>query len=487
MRFNRTTMLNLSLTLTLLGGLLAGCSSESAVSEVKEETTIKVMYYSESSFYQQYGMLFSAIYPEVKVEVVSTQSMYNGEVIDMKKAMKDFIAEQKPDVLMLSTEEYRVMAAEGKLYNLEAFIKEDNYDLEGIIPGIVDYIKQQSDGILYGLSPTFQSQAIYYNKDLFAKHGVTLPEDKMSWEQLLQLAERFPTGGTKEERIYGLKMGYNMSLFDFGINIGNSMGLSYVDSTTMQMMINTDSWKRAFGAADRAIKSGALYTEDQNTMMSDNTTYEHYLLRDPFISGKVAMSIDYNYTLNQLNEAKDVLKDKGVQNWDLVTVPVNPQIPDESSGMMINQIFSIDAQSANAEAAWKFISYINGDEFARVTSKVQNGGFPARTKYLANDDGRNMAAFYRLKPSQSDMYKDFEKLPQDFFTRFYGITQVEFQGVTDGKVTISEALDSIQEKGQQILLEEKNKGGEEEKAEPRPEVADQSIQGAVSSTASVIK
>jgi multiple sugar transport system substrate-binding protein len=492
MYFKRMTALKLSLSLTLMGGLLIGCSSGGKVAQETEKTTIKVMHYDERSFYSQYGMLFSAIHPEVEIEVISTQSLYNGQNTDMKKAMEDLIAEQKPDVLMLGTEDYRKMAGEGKLYNLEGFIKKDEYDLEGMIPGVVDFIKNESDGILYGLAPNFYSQAIFYNKDMFTKYGVTPPEDKMSWEQLLQLAARFPTDGAKEDRVYGLKAGYNSNLYYFGQMIGSSLGLSYINPASMQMTLNTDAWKSAYETANNAIKSGSLYVEEPNNGMMGDGSYESYLLRDPFISGKVAMTIESNYLMDQIKEAKNVLKDKAIQNWDLVTVPVNPQSPDESSGMSISQIFAIDSQSTNPEAAWKFVSYINGDEFARVTSKVQNGGFPVRSKYLTSEEGLNLSAFYSLKPSQSNMYKDFDKLPQEFFMKFDGLTQQELQGVTDGNLSISEALDNLQTKGQQLLLEE-NMKAEQKKAEEgtsteaKPDVAEQSIEGSMSSAASVSK
>jgi multiple sugar transport system substrate-binding protein len=194
-------------------------------------------------------------------------------------------------------------------------------------------------------------------------------------------------------------------------------------------------------------------------MNMNGSTYEDYLLSDPFIGGKVAMVMEGSYLMNQIKEAQTRLKDKGkgVQNWDLVTVPVNPQTPDESTSMSLNQIFAIDANTANADAAWKFVSYINGDDFARVTSKLQNGGFPTRTKYLDSGDGRHMEAFYSLKPSQNNMYKDFDKIPQQFYMKFDGLTQQEFQNVTDGKTTISEALDNLQTKGQKMLTEEAEK------------------------------
>ncbi|RKP47349.1 extracellular solute-binding protein [Cohnella endophytica] len=444
---------------SMCAGVMAGCSSGGNESKKDVKSTLKVMYYDERSFYQQYGMLFSAVYPNVEIEVVSTQNIAYEEGKDMKKAMQDFIDEQKPDVLMLSTDEYTTKASEGKLYNLESFIKKDKYDLEGIVPGVIDYVKGLSDGVLYGMSPNFYSQAIYYNKDMFEKYGVTLPKDKMSWEELLQLAARFPTTGSKEDRVYGLKTGYQTQLYYFGLNIGNSQGLSYINPTAKQLMINSDSWKAAFEVADKAIKSGSLYMENQNGM-SGGSTYEDYLLSDPFIGGKVAMVIEGNYLMNQLSEAKARLKGKGIQNWDLVTMPVNPQKPDESTGMSMNQIFAIDANSPNAEAAWKFISYVNGDDFARVTSKLQNGSFPIRTKYLdGGEGGHHMEAFYSLKPAQNNMYKDWDKLPQEFFMKFDGLTQQEMQNVTDGKSTISEALDNLQAKGQQMLTEESEKEG----------------------------
>lgn len=469
MRYKRLTLFTLSLM--LLTGLLAGCSTGGNESKNNEKTTLKVMYYDERGFYSQYGMLFSAIYPNIEIEVISTQNVNYEDGKDMQKALKEFIEEQKPDVLALGTDEYSRMAGEGKLYNLESFIQKDEYDLEGIVPGVVDYLKEQSDGILYGLAPNFYSQAIYYNKDLFTKYDVPFPEDRMSWKSLLELAAQFPTTGTAEERVYGLKAGYNNGLYQFGQSIGASQGLSYVNPTNMQMTINTDSWKTVFETAQTAIESGTLYMDDPNRMMSEQITYESHLLRDPFIGGKVAMTMDASYLMEQIKEAKsnNTVNDKAIKNWDLVTMPVNPQNPDESSSMSIHQIFAIDAKSTNPEAAWKFISYINSDEFARVTSKVQNGSFPTRTKYLSAEEGLNMAAFYSLRPVQSSMYKDFDKLPQDFFMKFDGITQQEMQGVTDGQKSVSEALDNLQAQGQKILLAEMNKKGIEEKTDVKAE------------------
>ena len=79
------------------------------------------------------------------------------------------------------------------------------------------------------------------------------------------------------------------------------------------------------------------------------------MLRDPFLAGRLAMKFESTYMLDQIKEAQTRLKDKVVQNWDLVTIPVDPQNPDGSTNMNFGQIFAINAKSVNADAAKEFI------------------------------------------------------------------------------------------------------------------------------------
>ncbi|MCD9025964.1 hypothetical protein [Cohnella silvisoli] len=81
---------------------------------------------------------------------------------------------------------------------------------------------------------------VVYNKDLFTKYEVPLPEDGMSWDSLLQLAARFPTSGTSEERIYGIKTNpYIYDLFHLGTSIGSTLG----------------SWKAVLETSQKVIQS----------------------------------------------------------------------------------------------------------------------------------------------------------------------------------------------------------------------------------------
>ncbi|MDQ8733180.1 extracellular solute-binding protein [Paenibacillus sp. LHD-38] len=440
--------------------MLSACSfgGDDKGTEKDQQSTLKVMYYDEGAFFQDYGMIFSALYPNVEIEVVSTQGIYSEDQKDYDAAYNKFIEEKQPDLLMLDTEKYKKMAQDGKLYDLDAVIEKEKYDTEGLIPGMLDYLRELGGGRLFGITPNFYSQVLFYNKDLFDEFKIEYPTDRMSWNEVIQLARRFPVEGDAKDRIYGLKMGYNENLFEVASMLAASDGISYVNAAQREMTINTDSWKNAVQTALDAVNSNSLYFESMNNQESDMAqTYEDYLLRDPFISGRLAMAIGDNNYISQMKQAgeNEKVKDKIVKNWDLVTVPVGQQNPDQSNMTSFQNLFAIRAESPNKETAWEFLQYVTSEEYARVKSKSNNyNGLPVRTKYITDAEGRNFAAFYNLKPSTFNSYKDFEKLPETFWGDFNAATQQEFQKVKDDQQTINEALDILQVKGQEMLLKE---------------------------------
>jgi len=464
-----------ALAAVLATAMLAGCSFGSgSKSNENEQSTFRVMYYDENQFFQDYGMLFTALYPNIEIEVVSTQRMYRQETTDYEAAFKTFIEEEKPDLIMLSGDQYKKYAEEGMLYDLSAFIEKDKYNTEGIVPGMLDYLKELGGGQLFAMAPTFHSSALMYNKALFDKYNVPYPTDKMTWEQIYQLARQFPTEGEPMERVFGLKMGWNEDLFDLASTLAQAQGLTYVNAEKKQMTINSDSWKSTIQTAYDMIKSDTLYFESKYQDTGGfSGSYEDYLMRDPFLSGRLAMTIGETYMINQIKEAKNYLtdSDKIVSDWDLVTPPVSSQNPDSTTYMNFYNLFAITESSANKEAAWQFLSYITSDEYARVKAKSGfNNGFPIRTQYIKGEEDRNYAAFYSLKPASVNMYKDYDKLSQAFQMGFWSLMSEELAKFKDGTVSLDEALSNIQLKGDELLQTPDPEKGEEASVMPVPRV-----------------
>jgi multiple sugar transport system substrate-binding protein len=452
----------------LLTSVLAGCSFGSGGAEdPNKEKVLKVMYYDERAFNQTYGMLYSALHPNVNIEVVSTQNLYRGsnnneegEEFDYDKAFAKLVEDEKPDVLILdSPQQYEKMSQDGKLLDMDAMITKDKYDTEGLLTGMVDYMKELGGGQLYGIPTSFNSQVMFYNKSLFDKYSIPYPTDKMTWDDVINLAKQFPIDGEPEERVYGLKAGYSGDLSEVSQMLAASEGITYIIPKNKQLTINTDGWKRILETSLDAINSKALYFEDRNSWGSARSvSMDDYYMQNPFLAGRLAMTIENNWLMQQIKEAQEYSpnKDQIISDWDLVTVPVSAQNPDQSPNMYYSSIMAISKDSTSPDEAWKFISYVTGDEYARVNSKAgYNYNFPVRTKYIKDEEGRNFEAFYKLKPTKEVInYRDYDKLPTQFSALFGDMMRTEFTALQEGKKTVSEVLELLQVKGEELLAQE---------------------------------
>src|SRR5690606_17196463 len=123
----------IALSLSLV--VLTGCSLGGKENKTPQTpSTLKVMYYDEGSFFQEYGMIYSTLYAEVDIEVVNTNSIYqnsnNEEEFDYEAELEKFIEQEKPDIVMLDMPQIKKFGDAGKLYDIESYVNSSNYDVE---------------------------------------------------------------------------------------------------------------------------------------------------------------------------------------------------------------------------------------------------------------------------------------------------------------------------------------------------------------------
>lgn len=428
--------------------LFAGCSS-SPVKEAEKPSSLKVMFSDERYFFQEYGDLFAMKYPNIEIQVASSNYIYNGEVKDYKKAFDEFIEKEQPDVILLNQGNFEEYALNGKLAELDTLIQRDKYNTENLYPALLEQLKEQGGGKLYGLAPTFYGNAILYNADLFKKYGVEIPRDGIGWQEMLDLARRFPSDGDEKSRVYGFGRQYSMQVDSLAQSIASTAGLKDINTDTLKVTVNTDSWKKAYQMAIDAIESKAIYNT-KNEFNGGST--EEYYKSQPFLMGRMAMTIGSPYELQNIKEAKNAIKDYKPFELGIVAGPVDPATPDIDRSMGVADIFAIRANSANTDAAWEFIKFINGDEFAKVKSRTMNSGLLTRMGYSTEFDGHSLEAFYKLKPGMdSSGWYDGEKIPNEFYQPYHQLLEKEIGLVVDKKKSLDEALKTIQEQGQAAL------------------------------------
>lgn len=441
MKIRLTAMLAVTLFASIL---FTACSSKPKQAiqyegDSKMQATITVMFSGgEQSFNYYYGDLFRAKYPNIQVKVI-------GFWTDVRKVLE----EQKADVLILSYEDYMKFMDEGKLYDLNNVITDDAFNLEGMNQDIIDFLRQSGGGKLYGLPPYFYNQALFYNKDLFDKYDIPYPVDGMTWGEVFQLAKRFPT----EDGISGFYAnGLNMLLS----RMEAPKGLNRINYKDKKVTVNNESYKKIFENVLDLNKSQALNMKE----MSGLDVY------DPFITGNSAMTVEYYYYLNNnIYWAKADRGDEFHLNWDVVTAPVDESNREAAPYFAFGDIYVVNANTSEAQAAWEFVKFINSEEVAKMKSRTTTHAIPTRTDYLYNPEGKHMEVFY--KRSNMDWalkdYSQYNKIPQKFHGALSRIMDSELRAAMTDAKSIDEALESIQERGQEELdkqlAEKKNAEG----------------------------
>ncbi|MOA30494.1 hypothetical protein D3C78_1515870 [compost metagenome] len=104
------------------------------------------------------------------------------------------------------------------------------------------------------------------------------------------------------------------------------------------------------------------------------------------------------------------------------------------------------------DAAWEFLKFINGEDYAKVKSRTMNNGLLSRMGYSTEFDGISLEVFYKLKPKLGqNNYARAQKIPDTFYTEYNPIVEREIGLVQDKKKSLDDALKVIEEEGQVAL------------------------------------
>lgn len=210
---------------------LSGCS----FGKQDEPVTLTINYPSEQQFYQMYAHDFEKKYPRITIKVVNQD-------------MNEQSVEPSTDVIFIDQlQVYNRLIEEGKLINLESNIHKTAFPISELSPIVVNSLRSEIDGGIYGLSPSFISHTLYYNRDLFEKYGIPLPKNQMTWKEIFDLARRFPNQGYDGERIYGFKSNYYTAIaFSMILRVGQTEGLQFINPESLKVNFQSDEWKTIF-------------------------------------------------------------------------------------------------------------------------------------------------------------------------------------------------------------------------------------------------
>ncbi|PYI53801.1 ABC transporter substrate-binding protein [Paenibacillus flagellatus] len=410
------------------------------------ERSVKVQWYDGMSFMSRYGQAFVIRYPNMDVETVNSPPYDPSQ--DRAAQYEAMIEKEKPDVVYLPMDVFPKLAAKGLLLPLDSIAAKDNYDWTVYRDGVLSAIREAGGGgELYGLSPNYTVNALYYNKTLFDRYGVPYPQDRMSWEELFQLARRFPAGGTGDERVYGFVNDY-ASPFGTADSAARTAGLGLTDADATRMTANSEPWRTIWTYVADGVSKGWLYETPPRTGTISGIDYYK---RNPFLTGNAAMMLTRPNLANDLVQAK---KRHNLANfdWQIVTEPVDPARPDVSSTFAMEGVYAIPASSPNVRDAWEMIKHIHSEPMAKkVAIQYDSNVLSSLASFVSKTEGPSLEAFSRLKPDGSTAGLVGGRMTNELYGELTTVVDEEIKAAAAGSKSVDDAIDAIQLRGQQAL------------------------------------
>src|SRR5690625_4975782 len=163
-----------------------------------EETTLRVgllEHRNISGTKEYYTQLYQIENPHVDFEFMAATHDPNHILMsrndyDSIEQMTALMAQTPPpDVVILDYNDYNYFAREGKLIALDDLIRMSDFSTEDFHPTVIEGLRNPEDHLLYGLTLSFDSLVLVYNKDIFIKSGVDPPSDHMTWDEIFSLAQ----------------------------------------------------------------------------------------------------------------------------------------------------------------------------------------------------------------------------------------------------------------------------------------------------------
>ncbi|RGD36130.1 sugar ABC transporter substrate-binding protein [Sellimonas intestinalis] len=429
MRKNIKKLAAVGLTAVLGAGLLAGCGGDGKSSggskDGKVELVMSVWDSDQQPVMEKMAEAYNKEHPNVHVTTqLTTWSEY------WTKLEASATGGSAPDIITMNVLHVEEYADAGILLDLTDAEKESDLKVNENFPApLVD--GYTVDGKLYGIPKDFDTNAVFYNKEIFDKAGVEYPSDNMTFEDFKAKCEELKNAGLPEgtyptavNRNSG-QTTYDASVFANGgyfLSEGNEKS-GWDDPKTIEAV---QSWLDL-------VSEGLSPTLDQ---MADT---------DPdamFQGGQLAMYLSGNYMIASYDKT---LEGK-------YGIAKRPTYNGKDTDIINGLAFSVSANTKHPEEATDFALWLGSEEAQKINGEAGvciSARNDCQQYFVDAHEGLNCQIFL-------DNVVNAELLPHCKITSQLGQVEKKYlEPAWKGEVKLEDACKSVAEE-QNKLLEEMN-------------------------------
>lgn len=339
----------------LLGVMLEACDANStsptpsstiisSPTAVKTSTpvTLRWSYWGsdeEVEINKKIAAQFEKLHPEIKIEHLFVPF---EQYFDKFKA--DWAGEKAPDVMFLSG--IPNYAVSGLLENLDPYIQRDKaaFNLDDFYPNLLATFRY--NGSLYGLPRDNDTKVIYYNKKMFDEANIPYPQPGWTWDALRSVAKKLvkrdASGNiTRYGYAYEVKTWWRLWVYQNGGELYNDFS---APNPPTRFVLNSPQ-------AAEAIQYWADMINLDQSVPPPSQLQTSGSLNDLFKQEKVAMVFGGHGKVKVFESVPSL-------TWDVVGLPAGKKRVNNAGGAG----YTISKNSANKEAAWTFVRYLEGLE-----------------------------------------------------------------------------------------------------------------------------
>lgn len=368
--------------------ITACAGKESAVTEKSAENTastepvtlklaVVATMLSDESFQKYFVQEVQKKYPHITLERS-----------DPSQAIEDLVASGDiPDIIYSSLPGIPKLQLLDVLEDLSPYIKKYNTDLSRFDPVLMEALQQfGGDNQVIALPYKMNIPALFYNKDIFDRFGVSYPEDGMTWDEAFGLARKLTRqdGGTQY-----------LGIFTGGADrMAMGLNLPYVDMATNKAKLQTDEWQQVL----------SMFTSEMSLSgyVADGKLPDLWAMFNREKS--VAMAAFWGP--DAISNFGEMERNGEGFSWDMVTVPTFKK-GEGYAWQADAHTLIITSTSKHKEQAYQVLSVMTSDEVQSVLNK--NGVLTSlqKTPELIKDygseipsfHGKNVNALFALKPA----------------------------------------------------------------------------------------
>ncbi|MCI5607395.1 MAG: sugar ABC transporter substrate-binding protein [Treponema sp.] len=390
---------------------------------------------------------FEETHPGTKVKFISvTGDEYSAKI------QAALAANQLPDVFYLGPESVRMYADNGKVLDLAPYVQNvEGCDFNDLYPKAVDSYRYdgkvlgQGDKI-YALPKDFGPFALAYNKDLFKKYGIPLPNPNKpyTWKEFIEVCSKL----TKDTNGDGLA-----DTFGTGLNIhwafiqfvwGN--GADFLDETKTKVTITDPKFTEALQFWADMTLGGTVDGMKFNPVTPSATQAQSLDTYQRWLKGELGFFPAGTWDLAAFNNP-EVLK----FDYDLIPWPVHTEA-NKTATYRGGVGWAVAANSKNPAAAAELALYLSADReankmYAELDLQIPNLKSLASAYTGKKGNPANRQEFINIIEDTGRSWPFDYTYSRQWYDSFY----VGVQKVLDGKMTAKDYCAAMEPKMQKQL------------------------------------